>query len=273
MATMVDVPGPAPAAGPSPDDGDGIFGSLVGSASAPNRARRGLAASAAIHTVVITAAVLLPILWPEPLPDQIDVYRVLIYNPPPPPPPPLPKGSAAQPQTEPAKPVTPDETPRKPDTLFEPQEPKDTPLEAEARDKMSDQFGSPTGSDMGVAEGMEGGVEGGVVGGVLGGVLGGVVGGTGDGPVMDYDQPPRAIKITKPQYPQEAFVKKVEGTVVLEILIDQNGKVIRARVLQSIPLLDSAAIETVKQWVFKPAIKNGRPVATVANAPVGFRIF
>ena len=75
---------------------------------------------------------------------------------------------------------------------------------------------------------MEEGVEGGVVGGVPGGVLGGVLGRTGDGPVLDYDQPPKPIKITRPQYPQEAFVKKIEGTVIVEILIDANGRVIRA---------------------------------------------
>ena len=107
---------------------------------------------------------------------------------------------------------------------------------------------------------MEEGVEGGVVGGVPGGVLGGVIGGTGDGPVMDYDQPPRPIKITRPQYPQEAFVKKIEGTVVVEILIDSHGRVVRARVIQSVPLLDAAALQTVYQWVFAPAVKHGRPV-------------
>jgi protein TonB len=120
---------------------------------------------------------------------------------------------------------------------------------------------------------MEGGVDGGQVGGVPGGVLGGVVGGTGDGPVMDYDQPPRPIKITRPQYPQEAFVKKIEGMVKVQILIDANGRVVNARVIQSIPLLDAAALQTVYQWVFSPAMKNGRPVATLAEAPVTFRIF
>jgi protein TonB len=49
--------------------------------------------------------------------------------------------------------------------------------------------------------------------------------------------------------------------------------VIKARVLRSIPALDAAAIATVKQWQFAPAIKHGRPVATIAQAPVGFRIF
>ena len=136
-----------------------------------------------------------------------------------------------------------------------------------------DQFGDELGDLLGMAEGMIGGVRGGQVGGVPGGVIGGVVGGTGDIPVFDYDQPPRPIRITRPEYPQEAFVKKIEGTVLVEILIDRRGRVVRARVIESIPLLDAAALKTVKQWIFSPAIKNGRAVATVANAPVGFRIF
>jgi protein TonB len=124
---------------------------------------------------------------------------------------------------------------------------------------------------------MEGGVEGGVVGGLPGGVLGGVIGGTGRGTVpvveRDYDRPPRPIRMTRPVYPQEAFVKKVEGTVLLELLIDANGQVVRARVLQSVPLLDDAALEAVGQWLFAPAVKHGRPVATVAQAPISFRIY
>jgi len=121
---------------------------------------------------------------------------------------------------------------------------------------------------------MEDGVEGGVVGGVPGGVLGGVIGGTGDGPVMDYDQPPRPLSLTKPQYPQEAFVKKIEGTVVVEILIDTSGHVHPTRVLRSVfPALDAEARRCVGQWVFKPAVKRGKPVATIATAPIDFRIF
>jgi TonB family protein len=89
----------------------------------------------------------------------------------------------------------------------------------------------------------------------------------------DYDEPPRLIKIVKPLYPQEAFSKKIEGTVELEILIDVTGAVARARLVKSIPLLDQAALETVYQWRFSPAMKNGRPVATIARAPVMFRIY
>jgi outer membrane biosynthesis protein TonB len=49
--------------------------------------------------------------------------------------------------------------------------------------------------------------------------------------------------------------------------------VVRARILQSVPLLDAAAIQTVYQWVFQPAVKHGRPVPTIAQAPVSFRIY
>ena len=106
-----------------------------------------------------------------------------------------------------------------------------------------------------------------------GGTLGGVIGGTGDSPVMDYDQPPRLLKMTRPVYPQEAFIKKIEGVVTLEIVIGIDGKVGRSRVVRSIPQLDAAAIQCVHQWIFSPAIKGGRPVPTIANAPVSFRIY
>ena len=60
---------------------------------------------------------------------------------------------------------------------------------------------------------------------------------------------------------------------MVEILIDATGRVARTRVIQSIPALDAAALQTVNQWVFSPAVKRGRPVATMVHAPVTFRIF
>jgi protein TonB len=275
MATMAGQLFPPPSPGSPPtDDGidEPIFKSLV--VSNPRKVKNWFGLGSLVgHLAIVSALILVPILWPPPSPDQPDYIRALIYNPPPPPPPPLPKGSALVEKPKPSQPVTPDPHPTKPEFTAPVETPKETPLKPEARLPESEQAGSPHGSDFGVAEGMEEGVEGGVIGGVPGGVLGGVLGGTGDGPVMDYDQPPKPIKITKPQYPQEAFVKKIEGTVVIEILIDANGRVYPRRILTSIPALDAAAVATVRQWVFSPAIKKGRPVATVAHAPVGFRIF
>jgi len=254
-----------------PDPPGGLFDHLPVSAPDPLKRSYAFRFSVVGHALIIAGLVLIPIFWIAPPPEHPDYVRALLYNPPPPPPAPLPKGSALVQKAEPAKPTTPDPTPRKPE--LEVQIPQEKPLEPEAKVPESEQAGSPTGSDIGLAEGMEGGVEGGVVGGVPGGVLGGVVGGTGDGPVMDYDSPPRPIKMTRPQYPQEAFVKKIEGTVEVEILIDANGRVVSARVVRSIPLLDAAAVQTVYQWIFSPAMKNGRPVSTRAMAPVTFRIF
>jgi protein TonB len=273
MGTMSGSYAPIPEGNPPPPRPELFADALV--VSNPPRHGRSYSwpMSVAGHVIAIGLLVLIPLLWPDAAPEPPDYIRALIYNPPPPPPPPLPKGSGLVTRTEPAKPVTPETQPEKPTLTADIEVPKETPLKPEARTPETEQAGSVNGSDFGVNEGMEEGQEGGVVGGVPGGVLGGTIGGTGDGPVLDYDQAPRPIKITRPQYPQEAFVKKIEGTVELRILIDSTGHVVAADVVRSIPLLDAAAIRTVREWVFAPAIKNGRPVATTATAPVTFRIF
>jgi protein TonB len=253
-----------------------LFVDLVASDPRPWRAGRSGVVSLLTHTLIAALIVILPIVWPEAMPPmEKDYITALIYNPPPPPPPPLPRGSAVAPRKERAEPTT-DKRDIKAsrETLTAPiRIPPKLPT-GENKLETLDQFGSDTGDEFGVPEGNEYGVPGGVVGGIPGGVLGGVIGGTGDGPpVLDYDQPPRLIKQVKPAYPQEAFVKKVEGTVLVEILIDTTGRVARARILQSIPLLDQAALQCVYQWRFSPAIKRGIPVPTVAPAPVSFRIY
>jgi periplasmic protein TonB len=264
---------PGPRSSDSSSAAPELFTGLVVSNPSKGRAGYWLPASVVGHTLIIALLILVPILWPSDPPEHFDYIRALIYNPPPPPPPPLPKGRALMEKSEPAKPVTPEVKPETPKMVAQIEKPEDKPLEPETRPPDTEQAGSESGSDMGVPEGMDIGVEGGVVGGVPGGVLGGVIGGTGDGPVLDYDQPPRLIKNVKPQYPQDAFIKKIEGTVEIEILIDSTGRVVNARVVHSIPLLDAAALATVKQWLFAPAVKGGRPVATIARAPVAFRIY
>lgn len=248
-----------------------LFQALVVSNSQPRRSGLSWGFSAGTHAVVLVLAIVVPILWPSDAAQPPDYVKALLYNPPPPPPPPLPKGSALVDKREAPKPVT--HEPEKPKTTPDFEAPREQPVDPQPRVDVTEQAGSPTGSDAGVIDGSEVGVEGGVVGGVPGGVLGGVIGGTGDGPVADVDQMPRPIKQTRPQYPQEAFVKKIEGTVIVEILIDTTGRVTPLRIMQSIPALDQAAMDTVRQWLFTPALKHGRPVKYVAQAPISFRIF
>ena len=269
-AASVESPGPR---------GEELFANALFASERHKRTRWervGTRVSLVLHAVALVLLIFVPIFTPPELPDHQDYIRALLYDPPPPPPPPLPKGSAIRQEPvkpEPPKPVAEEPNPQEFTAPIETPRPQENPLRPEPAVRPEDQFGSESGSEFGLAEGMEGGIEGGQVGGIPGGVLGGVVGGTGTSPVLDYDSPPRPIKQTKPQYPQEAFIKKVEGRVVVEIVIDSTGRVVRARVIQSVPLLDAAAIQCVYQWVFQPALKHGRPVATIALAPVNFRIY
>ena len=88
----------------------------------------------------------------------------------------------------------------------------------------------------------------------------------------DYDEPPRIVKLTKPNYPQMAFSRGIEGTVEIVFVVDEKGRVTDPRVIKSIPELDRAALDCVKKWRFRPAKKGGRAVRTEAMAPVSFRI-
>jgi periplasmic protein TonB len=240
----------------------------------PRRSAVPLVLSGIAHAVLVATALLLSIFQPPALPPvPFDGIRVRLEGPPPPPPPPLPKGTGPIPSSGVRQPVTPSPPAR---ALVAPQEPVAlTPTPVPPGDGSLGVSGSETGSESGVPEGMEGGVPGGVIGGVPGGVLGGVIGGTGSGPVPAsvYDQPARLIRQVKPVYPHDAFVARLEGTVVVTFLIDASGRVVNARVVESVPLLDAAALAAVRQWTFAPATHLGRPVPTLGLAPIQFRIY
>ncbi len=89
-------------------------------------------------------------------------------------------------------------------------------------------------------------------------------------PGQRYDLAPIPAHITEPEYPEEARRRGLHGTVVVEFLIDASGRVSRARVVQSIPELDGAALDCVRTWRFKPALRGGKPIATTARAPLRF---
>jgi protein TonB len=58
--------------------------------------------------------------------------------------------------------------------------------------------------------------------------------------------------------------------VVIEVVVNEFGNVTQPRILRSIPLLDEAALEAVRQWQFAPSILNGRPVPVVMTTTVNF---
>jgi protein TonB len=83
---------------------------------------------------------------------------------------------------------------------------------------------------------------------------------------------PEAIKKVAPVYPEAARARRIDGTVIVNVLVGKDGLVKDARVVpqRSIPALDQAALDCAKQWVFKPALSRGEPVAVWVAIPVKF---
>ncbi|MGB9907099.1 MAG: energy transducer TonB [Candidatus Saccharicenans sp.] len=84
--------------------------------------------------------------------------------------------------------------------------------------------------------------------------------------------PPKIIKKVEPVYPEEARRAGVEGIVILEVTTDKFGRVAAVRVLRSVPPLDQAAIEAVKQWVYEPVIIDGEPRPIIFTVNVTFKL-
>jgi TonB family protein len=83
---------------------------------------------------------------------------------------------------------------------------------------------------------------------------------------------PRKIKDVRPIYPSEAQQARVQGIVILELRIDQDGRVEAARVIRPVALLDQAALDAVLQWEFEPTLLNGRPVPVIMTVTVNFTL-
>ena len=80
------------------------------------------------------------------------------------------------------------------------------------------------------------------------------------------------IKDVPPVYPSSARAARVQGVVVIEATIDRDGRVENATVLRSVPLLDQAALDAVRQWEFKPQLLNGTAIPVVVTLPVPFAL-
>ena len=84
--------------------------------------------------------------------------------------------------------------------------------------------------------------------------------------------PPRPIKSPKPEYTAEAMKARIQGTVTVEALVDEQGRVADARVLTSLPMLDEAALAAAKQWEFTPTLMNGQPVPVLMVLELHFML-
>jgi protein TonB len=218
-----------------------------------------LPVSLALHTIAAALIVIVPLLSADQLPDPASAVRAFFVEPmaapaPPPPPPPPAARPANAPKVLP-KPIV--------ENQFV--APVEVPEEITPEESI----------DMGV-EGGAGGVE----GGVPGGVVGGIVGGLPDAPpppvqavrVGGQIKEPKKLKNVSPVYPDIAKQARVQGVVILECTISPQGKVTDVKVLRGIPLLDQAAVDAVKQWVYTPTLLNGVPVPVIMTVTVNFKL-
>jgi protein TonB len=91
-------------------------------------------------------------------------------------------------------------------------------------------------------------------------------------PVGGDIRPPKKVKHVSPIYPNAARYAHIEGNVKLQAVIDAEGNVTRVTVTRSVPLLDQAAVEAVRQWKYEPTRLNGVAVPILLSVEVSFRL-
>lgn len=90
--------------------------------------------------------------------------------------------------------------------------------------------------------------------------------------VADLPVAPRKIADARPIYPEMARAARVEGTVVVEAVLDISGRVTQLRVLRSVPMLDPAALDAVRQWRYTPSLYGGHPVSVLMTITMRFQL-
>jgi len=99
-----------------------------------------------------------------------------------------------------------------------------------------------------------------------------------NGPLEAQDQYPyveelpQAVLKVPAAYPAEARKAGIQGTVMVQALVMEDGTVLDTKILKGIPLLDDAALDCVRQWRFKPALAKGKPVPVWVAVPIKFSL-
>ena len=84
---------------------------------------------------------------------------------------------------------------------------------------------------------------------------------------------PSLIYKTEPGYSQEARIMKFQGTVILQIVVSVDGVSENISVVRQLGFgLDEKAVEAVREWRFKPGMKDAVPVPVSAQVEVNFRL-
>ena len=91
---------------------------------------------------------------------------------------------------------------------------------------------------------------------------------------IPYDDPPQPLSSIRPVYPDIAQEAGIEGTVIVQVFVDEKGRVKETVILKGIPNtgLDEAASEAIRTVRFRPAKQRERAVGVWISIPVNFRL-
>ncbi|MFZ0417148.1 MAG: energy transducer TonB [Candidatus Sulfotelmatobacter sp.] len=85
---------------------------------------------------------------------------------------------------------------------------------------------------------------------------------------------PKPIYTPNPEYAERPRKKKIQGTVVLALIVTEEGNVRDVKVTKPVDQdLDKQAVAVVSTWKFKPSTKDGKPVAVHLSVDVSFRLY
>jgi TonB family protein len=90
--------------------------------------------------------------------------------------------------------------------------------------------------------------------------------------VAPNEQSPKVLLAPPPNYPAAAMRGNIQGTVRLQVVIDQDGAVTDVRPISGHPMLVQPAVDAVKNWTYRPTLLNGSPVSVVTTVDVPFTL-
>lgn len=83
---------------------------------------------------------------------------------------------------------------------------------------------------------------------------------------------PHVISAPEPPFTPEASKIRMQGTVILTVVVGENGRVAKVTIVRPLGMgLDDSAARTVRKWKFKPATRKGRPVAVRVRVETAFK--
>ena len=86
-------------------------------------------------------------------------------------------------------------------------------------------------------------------------------------------QAPVVVTRVEPRYPEDYRRARISGIVILEAAVSEAGAIENVGILKSLaPGMDMAALDAVRQWTFKPAVQDGKPVASLFNLTINFKL-